>query len=405
MNDVVIKIESLSKSYKLYEKPIDRLKEALSIKHKKYYTEHYAVKDINLEIKKGEIVGLVGTNGSGKSTLLKMITGVLNPTDGNIIVNGSISALLELGTGFNPEFTGIENIYLYGTMVNKSRKQIDEEVEEIIHFADIGEFIYQPVKTYSSGMFARLAFSVAINIKPDILIVDEILAVGDTKFQLKCMNKMKKMMNGGTTILFVSHDSNTIKKICNKAIWIDKGNMIAFGNVDRVVDDYLDFLKLGKIEYDNVKWTSEKAKALPEFDRKENVIAEIQSFKIYSEDKEIDEFPHNAPIKIEVVYDVYNEDIKHPVLGVAIRTIDNIYVCGLNTRLDGEIIPWQVGRNVVELLYPYGVLGIGGRYYFDVALFEETVTVSIQYLARIKDFTVNSKYCGEGQYIIPHRWL
>lgn len=192
MNNIAIKIENLSKIYKLYDKPIDRLKEALSISRKKRHKDYYALNDINLEIKKGEIVGIVGTNGSGKSTILKIITGVLTPTTGTINIDGKISALLELGAGFNPEYTGIENIYLNGTMLGYSKEEMETKIPKIIEFADIGDFIYQPVKTYSSGMFARLAFAVSINVDPDILIVDEALSVGDTRFQKKCYRKMEE---------------------------------------------------------------------------------------------------------------------------------------------------------------------------------------------------------------------
>lgn len=239
--ETIIDIKHLNKVYNLYDKPIDRLKEVLSPTHKSYHREHYALNDISLEIKKGESVGIVGKNGSGKSTLLKIITGVLNPTSGEMNVQGKISALLELGAGFNPEYTGIENIYLNGTMMGYSKAEMDEKVDDIIAFADIGDFINQPVKTYSSGMFARLAFAVSINVEPEILIVDETLSVGDTRFQIKCMDKMKEMMEGGTTVLFVSHDINAIRRFCTRCIWINEGKMKEVGSVNMVSDHYIDF--------------------------------------------------------------------------------------------------------------------------------------------------------------------
>ncbi|MFN1862472.1 ABC transporter ATP-binding protein [Clostridioides difficile] len=191
MNEIVIKVENISKVYKLYEKPIDRLKETIGLSKKVYHTKHYALENLSFQVEKGETIGIIGTNGSGKSTLLKMITGVLTPTSGNIIVNGKISALLELGAGFNPEYTGIENIYLNGTMMGYKKEEMDDKIESILEFADIGEFINQPVKTYSSGMFSRLAFAVAINVEPDILIVDEALSVGDVFFK---QNAIKNLM-------------------------------------------------------------------------------------------------------------------------------------------------------------------------------------------------------------------
>ena len=185
MEDIAIKINHVSKMYKLYNKPSDRFKEALGLSKEKKYKEHYALNDVSFDVKRGETVGIIGTNGSGKSTILKIITGVLNPSGGNVEVNGRISALLELGAGFNNEYTGLENVYLNGTMIGFSKEEIDERLQDILDFADIGDFINQPVKTYSSGMFVRLAFAVAINIDPEILIVDEALSVGDVFFQAK----------------------------------------------------------------------------------------------------------------------------------------------------------------------------------------------------------------------------
>ena len=191
-NELMIEIQDLTKVYKMYDKPIDRLKESLSITHKQYSKDFYALNNVSFEVQKGECIGIIGTNGSGKSTLLKIITGVLNPTLGRVSVNGKISALLELGAGFNPEYTGLENIYLNGTMMGYTREEVEKKIDDILQFADIGDFVYQPVKTYSSGMFVRLAFAVAINVNPDILIVDEALSVGDYKFQSKCYRKFEE---------------------------------------------------------------------------------------------------------------------------------------------------------------------------------------------------------------------
>lgn len=402
MSDVAIRVENVSKVYKLYDKPIDRLKETLSIFKKVYHRDHYALNNISFEVKKGETVGIIGTNGSGKSTLLKMITGVLTPTSGNIEVNGKVSALLELGAGFNPEYTGMENIYLNGTMMSYSKEEMDKKVQPILEFADIGEFINQPVKTYSSGMFARLAFAVAINVEPEILIVDEALSVGDTRFQIKCMNKMKQMMEGGTTVLFVSHDTNSIKRFCSKALWIDKGVFKGFGNTDRLTDRYLDFLKHGKIDdLSEEVITEEEIKPFTPGDN----IAEIIDFSILDiNEKKVSQFEKDQYIKISVTYDVYDENIQNPVLGIAIKGMDDDYVCGLNTLLDKVKIPWKYGRNKFYLEYPNGILAVGGKYYFDTALFEETATVPIQYISMVKEFTIISEYVGEGRYIIPHLW-
>ena len=216
--EIAIRAENISKVYKLYDKPSDRMKEAFGLTRKKRHKEHYALTDVDLTIYKGETVGIIGTNGSGKSTILKIITGVLNPTKGDMTVNGRISALLELGAGFNMEYNGIENVYLNGTMMGFSKKEIDEKLPGILEFADIGDYVYQPCKTYSSGMFVRLAFAVAINIEPEILIVDEALSVGDVFFQAKCYHKFEEFKQAGKTILFVSHDLSSIAKYCDRAI-------------------------------------------------------------------------------------------------------------------------------------------------------------------------------------------
>lgn len=235
----VIQIQNVSKVYKLYETPIDRLKEALHPGGKKYHRDFFALHDISFDVKKGETVGIIGKNGSGKSTLLKIITGVLTPSMGKISVSGRISALLELGAGFNPEYTGLENVYLQGTMMGCSHEDMCERVPEILKFADIGEFINQPVKVYSSGMFIRLAFSVAINVDPDILIVDEALAVGDMSFQAKCMTAFKRMQQKGVTVLFVSHDTASVKSLCSRAVWLEAGVIKRVGNAGEIAEDYM----------------------------------------------------------------------------------------------------------------------------------------------------------------------
>ena len=233
-----VEIKEVSKVYKMFEKPRDRLKESLSLTHKCYHTDHFALSGVNLEIRKGESVGIIGTNGSGKSTLLKIITGVLNPSGGTVEIDGKISALLELGAGFNMEYTGIENIYLNGTMMGFTDEEMAAKLPDIIEFAQIGDFVYQPVKTYSSGMFARLAFAVAINVEPDILIVDEALSVGDIFFQAKCYRKFTEFQEAGKTIIFVSHDMGSVIKYCDRALLLNKGKQIFVGKCSEAVDIY-----------------------------------------------------------------------------------------------------------------------------------------------------------------------
>lgn len=250
MNDVAIKVSQLTKVYKLYEKPIDRLKESLNPFKKKYHKDFYALNEVDFNIIKGETVGIIGKNGAGKSTLLKIITGVLSPSSGHVKTNGRISSLLELGAGFNPEYTGIENIYLQGTLLGLGKKEMEGKVDEICSFADIGDFIYQPVKSYSSGMYARLAFAVAINVEPDILIVDEALSVGDMRFQQKCYRKFREFQEAKKTILFVTHDIGTIINYCSHVIWINDGKVVDEGDPDQVCKKYMSVLNYD-LESDN----------------------------------------------------------------------------------------------------------------------------------------------------------
>lgn len=235
---IAIQVKGLEKAYKLYDKPSDRLKEALGLARKKRYKEHYALKGVDMTIYQGETVGIIGTNGSGKSTILKIITGVLHPTRGSVDVSGRISALLELGAGFNMEYNGIENVYLNGTMIGFSKKEIDAKMEDILGFADIGDYVYQPVKTYSSGMFVRLAFAVAINIEPEILIVDEALSVGDVFFQAKCYHKFEEFKKLGKTIVFVSHDLSSISKYCDRVVLLNQGVKLGEGTPKEMIDAY-----------------------------------------------------------------------------------------------------------------------------------------------------------------------
>lgn len=238
MSRNAINVKNVTKIYKMYEKPIDRLKESMSLSHKSYHKDFYALNGLSFEVEKGQTVGIIGTNGSGKSTILKIITGVLTPTSGEVEVDGKISALLELGAGFNMDYTGIENIYMNGTMMGYSKKEMDEKLQDILDFADIGDFVYQPVKTYSSGMFVRLAFALNINVDPEILIVDEALSVGDVFFQAKCYRKMEEIRKKGTTILMVTHDMGSIIKYCDKVVLLNKGEFIAEGEPGRMVDLY-----------------------------------------------------------------------------------------------------------------------------------------------------------------------
>lgn len=397
MSEYAIDIQHITKTYNMYKKPSDRFKEALSPTKKSYHDLFYALDDVTMQIKKGEMIGFVGENGSGKSTMLKIITGVLTPTSGSMVINGKISALLELGSGFNPEYSGYENIFLNGMVLGFSREEMEERVQDVIDFADIGDHLYQPVKTYSSGMFVRLAFAVAINVDPDILIVDEALAVGDLEFQLKCMEKFTEIKNSGKTILFVSHDVNSIRRFCDRTFWLQHGKVVEYGDTMDVTTNYENFLKKKSIKTVDREATMKDETPTPdiiEVDHAELLNADYEPLEMITQDEKV-------IVKIE--YTVKNDQIKKPVCGVAIRTVDNHYVCGLNTLLDGVQIPWKKGRNVFYLEYEKMSL-LTGEYYFDIAFFEEHATVPLVYKTKYVTMFITGRYVGEGIVILDHKW-
>ncbi len=402
MEDIAVKVERLSKLYKLYDNPIDRLKESLSLSKKIYFKEHYALKNISFEVKKGDAVGILGKNGSGKSTLLKILTGVLNETEGSKVVNGKISAILELGAGFNPEYTGIENVYLNGTMMGYTREEMDQRIPRIIDFADIGEFINQPVKTYSSGMFARLAFAVAINVEPDILIVDEALAVGDTRFQMKCIEKMKSLKESNTTILFVSHAIEQVKRFCNEAIWIDGGEIKQTGPASEVCDIYESFMRNGEAKQE-IEMEEKQAEHIQEEEAEiirpnADILASITAVEL-SKDK----LKTFDSLEVNVTYEVYEERVDGFLLGVAIYTPDRNYIFGPNTHLDKISVPNIMGRHKVKYKIPKITL-LGGIYNIDVGIFNNEGIVNLDYKSDIKSFTITNEYFTEGQVYIEHNW-
>lgn len=339
----IIQIHHLSKLYKLYDKPSDRLKESLGLSRKKKYREHYALKDVNFDIEEGECVGIIGVNGSGKSTILKIITGVLNPTEGQVKVDGRISALLELGAGFNMEYSGLENVYLNGTMIGFSKEEINQRLEDILAFADIGDYIYQPVKTYSSGMFVRLAFAVAINIDPEILIVDEALSVGDVFFQSKCYHKFEEFKKQGKTILFVSHDLGSISKYCDRVILLNKGEMLDQGTPKAMVDMYKQLL----VHQDPVKQATGAVtqQSVSENWREGFVVnpntleygekqAEIVDFVVLDDkgrQSNTIEKGSSFQIKMRVHF---NEDIQEPIMAYTFKNIQGTEITGTNTMYE-----------------------------------------------------------------------
>lgn len=342
-DETAIEVKGVSKVYRLYDRNRDRLKEALHIGRNIRSREHYALDDVSFEVYKGETVGIIGTNGSGKSTILKIITGVLSPTAGELVINGRISALLELGAGFNMEYTGIENIYLNGTMLGFSEKEIDRRLDSILEFADIGDFVYQKVKTYSSGMFVRLAFAVAINIDPEILIVDEALSVGDVFFQNKCYRKFEDFKKQGKTILFVSHDLGSISKYCDRVLLLEKGHKIGEGDPKEIIDMYKKVL-VGQLDMaispEGGTGTEEKGgwkemmQLNPHVDEYGSKLAEFIDYCAYDNRGTItntiikgDEFT----VKVRVRF---NEPVQDPIFALSFKNMQGTEITGTNTMFE-----------------------------------------------------------------------
>ena len=333
MSDNIIEIKNLTKSYKMYASKQAKLLEIIIPKCKRH-TEFKALDNLNLEVKKGEVLGILGKNGAGKSTLLKIITGVACGTSGEVNINGKISSLLELGTAFNPELTGEENIYQHGQVMGISRKEMEEKKQEIIDFADIGEHLYQPVKTYSSGMFARLAFACAINVDPDILIVDEVLSVGDMAFQLKCFKKFEEFKKRGKTILFVTHSINDIIRNCTRTIILKKGQKIFDGSVKDGVELYKKIIVGCEEEIpktnENKKENSEESKLIAYGNGKAEIIdyeiinSKNEKIKVFDNDEEI-----TAKIKVK-----FNQDIKQPIFSITVKDFKGLELLGTNTNAE-----------------------------------------------------------------------
>lgn len=353
-------VQNLSKIYNLYNSPQDRLRETLKLTKKSLHKEFYALKDVSFDVFPGETVGIIGKNGAGKSTLLKIITGVLTQTSGSVQINGRISALLELGAGFNPDYTGLENVYLNGTILGYSREEMDVRLQNILDFADIGEFIYQPVKSYSSGMYMRLAFSVAINVDPEILIIDEALSVGDILFQTKCFKKIQEFKELGKTILFVSHSLNNIIQYCDRCIVLSDGEKIAEGEAAPMVDLFKQILTTPKDQkaqitslvnsYSVTSSTEDVTQTL-----KEHLILNKDFLEYGSRELEIvdfgiiDAFGHISNIVdskkfFQIIMRIRAlQEKKMPIFAFSIKDIHGVEVTGTNTMYNnvdtGHLMP------------------------------------------------------------------
>lgn len=414
---IAICAEQITKVYKLYDKPSDRMKEALGLSRKKLHKEHYALKGVDMTVFQGETVGIIGTNGSGKSTILKIITGVLNATGGHLTVNGRISALLELGAGFNMEYNGIENIYLNGTMMGFSEKEIDAKLDDILQFADIGDYVYQPCKTYSSGMFVRLAFAVAINIEPEILIVDEALSVGDVFFQAKCYHKFEEFKKMGKTILFVSHDLSSIAKYCDRVILLNKGHKLGEGNPKEMIDAYKQVL-VGQyvvpetedtlLEDSEIKEAAQKASGMGvnpdalEYGTKAAMISDY-----YITDKRGTRT--TAIIKGEeftIHYSVtFSQDIPAPIFAFTVKNIRGTEITGTNSMFEKAFLKGVKAGEKKEVTFTQKMDLQGGEYLlsFGVTGYEKEKFEVYHRLYDVLNITVVSDKDTVGYYDMNSR--
>ena len=377
MSDIAIHVQDVTKIYKLYDKPTDRMKDFLNLPSKKQrYKEHFALRNLSFDVKKGECVGFIGTNGAGKSTILKIITGVSNPTSGEVVIDGRISALLELGAGFNMEYTGLENVYLNGMMIGFTREEINAKLDDILTFADIGDFIHQPVRTYSSGMFVRLAFAIAINIDPEILIVDEALSVGDVYFQSKCYKKFEDFKKQGKTIVFVSHDLSSISKYCDRVILLNKGQMIDSGAPNDMIDAYKQIL-VGQYDFEKSQVTNQmKERAINDIENSSkdwmsklsqnpdmlvygDLRAEIADYAVLDANGRIsNSIEKGTPFSIRMKIRI-RDDVKMPIFAFSLKDIKGTEITGTNTLI--EKIEFET-KEEMEVTFKQTMSLQGGEY-------------------------------------------
>ena len=395
---LAIEVSNLCKAYKLYPTPLDRLKESLHPFRKTYHQDFYALTDISFNIRKGETVGIIGKNGSGKSTLLKILTGVMTPTAGNVVVHGRVSALLELGAGFNPELTGIENIYFSGTVMGFEKDEIDRRIADILSFADIGDFAHRQVKTYSSGMFVRLAFAVNISIDPDILIIDEALSVGDIAFRNKCVTRIKEMQRKGVNIVFVSHDLSTLQMICNRVFWLEQGRIIASGDPLSVCQEYYIFMTGAEIGHE--------ASNRQIISQQDTGMARFTDFRIDgrdAEEKPVFSLGQEIPVRFSIRAE---GNLDRIVFAVSIYRADGDWLIGQTSREEGVI--WPAARSgqmrgglfvlLANCLAP-------GDYRVAVGAYSPDHSICYALSDLTVSFSVRSHFHTWGKFVHPCRWL
>ncbi|MGB3976383.1 MAG: ABC transporter ATP-binding protein [bacterium] len=362
----------------------------------------WALKDVSFSVRPGETFGIIGKNGSGKSTLLKLITGIMNPDFGGIEVNGRVSALLELGAGFHPDLTGTENIYLNGSIMGLTRSEIRSRFDEIVRFSELEDFIDTPIKHYSSGMYMRLGFSIAINVDPDILVIDEVLAVGDQGFQGKCLDKIRDFKRKGKTIIFVSHDLGVTSQLCSRAIWLEEGQVVARGSTQRVVESYKAMVQEDK----ETRLQDDHKQVQTEIEsRWGNRRVEITRVEFFDAQGQLrHRFKTGEIMRAKISWRTKGR-ISKPVFGVGIHRNDGVHVNGPNTKFCGEIPEYIEG--IGATWYEIEALNLlPGTYYFSAAVYDYDITLPFDHHEQLYPFMVIPGDCNEeyGTFFMPSKW-
>lgn len=392
---IVVSVQNLNKVYRLYQSPSQRLKEI--ILRKPFHTEFAALKDVSFSVQKGETFGIIGENGAGKSTLLKILARTLRPTSGTIEINGRTAALLELGTGFNPELTGEENIYLNAYLLGLTREEIDRRKNEIIDFSELGEFIGRPVKTYSSGMYVRLAFSIATCVDPDILIIDEALSVGDEYFQKKCIDRMMEFKNKGKTIIFCSHSMYHVQELCNRTAWLDKGEIRIIGETGKIINKYINY---EREKTSAIKKAPDVINAQQGQDTKAIRITDVKILNRNGLETEV--FKSLDPIDICFRINCYKEGLRGNI-GFAIVRNDEEMCFGTMSSFDGlKPIPFRDGQEFRIRIKSLPLLS--GLYHLTLAIADEFALHPYD-IRRVATFGVESGGKELGMTFIEHEWL
>lgn len=397
-SDIAIRVQDLGKHYHIYQKPTDRLKQMLFGKRRQYYREFHALSHINFELRKGEVLGLVGRNGAGKSTLLQIICGTLTPSHGTVEVNGRVAALLELGAGFNPDFTGRENVYLNASVLGLSKDEIDARYDSIVEFAGIGDFIHQPVKTYSSGMYVRLAFAIATSVDPDILVVDEALSVGDGAFARKSFDRIMDLRKKGATILFCSHSMYHIEAICNRAMWLDKGKLMSFGTPSEVTKQFI--LELD----DSIEKTIKEQDGLQK-PSKEG-LAKIRSIVASNGDfsgKRLSIVSGETSLLVEIEF-LSDSKLPAPTIGITISNEKGDVITSLGSFYDEFIINRDLNGNGKTSILFEKIPLLKGMYTIDVFLACENLLYFYDVAPHAITLEVSQAGHEIGLVRIPHQW-